>query len=92
MLGTPNFIVKFREMKKMIKMLSDLKKGQNGKIVSLHGEGGLKKHLMEMGFVKGSDIEIRRVAPLGDPVEIRIKGYSISLRKEEAQNIEIEIQ
>ncbi|MTK64768.1 MAG: ferrous iron transport protein A, partial [Methanobacterium sp.] len=49
------------------------------------------KHLMEMGFVKGAEVKVGRVAPLGDPVEIKIKGYSISLRKEEAQNIEIEI-
>ncbi len=75
----------------MIKILSELTQGQKGKIIALNGQGGLKKHLMEMGFVRGAEVKIGRVAPLGDPVEIKIKGYSISLRKEEAQNIEIEI-
>jgi ferrous iron transport protein A len=76
----------------MIKILSELTQGQKGKIIALNGQGGLRKHLMEMGFVRGAEVKIGRVAPLGDPVEIKIKGYSISLRKEEAQNIEIEIQ
>jgi ferrous iron transport protein A len=75
----------------MIKSLCELTQGQTGKIVTLNSEGGLKKHLMEMGFVRGAEVKIGRVAPLGDPVEIKIKGYSISLRKEEAKNIEIEI-
>jgi len=75
----------------MIKILSELTQGQKGKIIALNGQGGLRKHLMEMGFVRGAEVKIGRVAPLGDPVEIKIKGYSISLRKEEAQNIEIEI-
>lgn len=75
----------------MSETLNELTQGQKGKIVALKGEGGLKKHLMEMGFVKGAEVKIGRVAPLGDPIEIKIKGYSISLRKEEAQNIEIEI-
>jgi len=77
--------------KKMIKSLNELKTGQSGIIVSFKGKGSLRKHLMEMGFVKGSNIEVRRVAPLGDPIEVKIKGYSLSLRKEEAKNIEIEI-
>jgi ferrous iron transport protein A len=75
----------------MIKILSELTQGETGKIIALNGQGGLKKHLMEMGFVRGAEVKIGRVAPLGDPVEIKIKGYSISLRKKEAQNIEIEI-
>ncbi|MDP1553562.1 MAG: FeoA family protein [Methanobacteriaceae archaeon] len=76
----------------MIKKLNELKAGQRGIIVSFKGKGDLKRYLMGMGFVKGADIELRRVAPLGDPVEIRIKGYSISLRKEEAKNIEVNVK
>ena len=76
----------------MIKTLDELKVGDSGKIVSFKGRGDLRKHLMEMGFVKGTDIEIKRMAPLGDPIEVKIKGYNISLRKEEAKNIDIEIK
>jgi len=72
--------------------LNELKKGQAGIIVSYNGKSKLRKHLMEMGFVRGSDIEVKRTAPLGDPMEVKIKGYSISLRKEEAKNIEILIK
>lgn len=75
----------------MIKPLNELKTGDTGIIMSFKGKGSLRKHMMEMGLVKGSDIEVKRVAPLGDPIEIKIKGYSLSLRKEEAKNIEIEI-
>lgn len=76
----------------MIKKLSELKSGESGDIVSFKGKSDLKRHLMGLGFVKGADIELKRVAPLGDPIEIRIKGCSISLRKEEAQNIEVELK
>lgn len=75
----------------MINALNELKVGDSGVVVYFKGKGSLRKHLMEMGFVKGANIEVKRVAPLGDPIEVRIKGYSISLRKEEAKNIEIEI-
>ncbi|OPY23105.1 MAG: ferrous iron transport protein A [Methanobacterium sp. PtaU1.Bin242] len=75
----------------MINALNELKVGDSGIIVSFKGKGSIRKHLMEMGFVKGANVEIQRVAPLGDPIEVKIKGYSISLRKEEAKNIEIEI-
>ncbi|MCK9150370.1 FeoA family protein [Methanobacterium alcaliphilum] len=76
----------------MIKKLNELQAGQSGNIVSFKGKSDLKRHLMGLGFVKGAHIELRRVAPLGDPIEIRIKGCSISLRKEEAQNIEVELK
>lgn len=75
----------------MINTLNELKVGDSGVVVSFRGEGSLRKHLMEMGFVKGANVEVQRVAPMGDPIEIKVKGYSISLRKEEAKNIEIEI-
>lgn len=76
----------------MIKSLNNLKQGETGKITSFKGKGEVKKHLMEMGLVRGSDIKVERVAPLGDPIEVKIKGYSLSLRKEDAKKIEIEIQ
>ncbi len=71
--------------------LNELKVGDSGVVVSFKGKGSLKKHLMEMGFVRGATVEVKRVAPMGDPIEIKVKGYSISLRKEEAQNIEVEM-
>ncbi len=75
----------------MIKTLNQLEKGEKGKINAFKGKSEFKKHLMEMGFVRGSDVKVERVAPLGDPIEVKIKGYSISLRKEDAKKIEIEI-
>ena len=77
----------------MIKKLNELKSGESGVLVS-YGSGGdleLKRHLLGMGFVKGADIEVEKVAPLGDPIQIKVKGYSVCLRKEEAKNIEIEV-
>ncbi|BDZ68113.1 FeoA family protein [Methanobacterium ferruginis] len=76
----------------MIKTLNNLKQGENGIIVAFKGKGNVRKHLMEMGLVRGSDIKVERVAPLGDPIEIKIKGYSLSLRKEDAKKVEIEIK
>lgn len=75
----------------MIKTLNNLEKGEKGVIMSFKGKGEVRKHLMEMGLVRGSDIKVERVAPLGDPIEVKIKGYSLSLRKEDAKKIEIEI-
>ncbi|OPX58532.1 MAG: ferrous iron transport protein A [Methanobacterium sp. PtaB.Bin024] len=76
----------------MIKTLNNLEKGENGVIRAFKGNSEVKKHLMEMGLVRGSDVKVERVAPLGDPIEVKIKGYSLSLRKEEAKQIEIEIK
>ena len=83
-----------------IKRLDELKQGQHGKIVSFHDHNGskhadephrkLKRLLMSMGFVKGADIKLVDVAPLGDPVEITVRGYELSLRKADAQMIEVE--
>lgn len=78
---------------KMIKKLNELKAGETG-VLSSYGSGGdleLKRHLLGMGFVKGADVEVEKVAPLGDPMQIKVKGYSVCLRKEEAKNIEIEV-
>lgn len=77
----------------MLKKLSDLKSGEKGTLAS-YGSGGdleLKRHLLGMGFVKGAGVEVEKVAPLGDPIQIKVKGYSVCLRKEEAKNIDIEV-
>ncbi len=76
-----------------IKRLNELKSGEKGTIVSFNDEGNdeLKRHLLGMGFVKGSKITFEKVAPLGDPIKLRLKGYSICLRKEEAANIKVKI-
>lgn len=77
----------------MIKRLSELKSGEHGILSSYGSEGDieLKRHLLGMGFIKGADIEVEKVAPLGDPMQIKVKGYSVCLRKEEAKNIDVEV-
>jgi len=74
------------------KCLHELRPGEKGKIVKVGGVGGSRRRLLDMGLVSGSEVEVERVAPLGDPVEIRIKGYHLSLRKEEAINIQVEME
>ncbi len=74
-----------------IKFLSELKPKERGRVVKVGGGGGIHRRLLDMGLVSGSDVEVERVAPLGDPIEIRIKGYHLSLRKEEAINIQVEV-
>ena len=73
-----------------MKTLKDVKCGETTKVVKLHGEGAVKRHLMDMGITKGCEIYVRKVAPLGDPVEITIRGYELTLRKGEAENVEVE--
>ncbi|RLA96323.1 MAG: DtxR family transcriptional regulator, partial [Deltaproteobacteria bacterium] len=65
--------------------LKDLEPGKKGRITAVKGKGGLRKRLLDMGIVPGALVEMERVAPLGDPVEVRVKGYHLSLRKEEAE-------
>jgi len=76
-----------------VKSLNELKSGEKGTIVSFSDEGDveLKRHLLGMGFVKGSEITLEKVAPLGDPIKLRLKGYSICLRKNEAENIKVQV-
>ena len=69
--------------------LKDAKCGQTVKVVKLHGEGAVKRRIMDMGITKGSEVYIRKVAPLGDPVEITIRGYELSLRKHDAACVEV---
>jgi Fe2+ transport system protein FeoA len=74
-----------------VKKLGELKKGDKGKIVRITGSGNVHKRLMDMGLISGSEIEMQGVAPLGDPIEIKVKGYNLSLRKEEAASINVEV-
>ena len=64
--------------------------GQTVKVVKLHGEGAVKRRIMDMGITRGVDIYIRKVAPLGDPIEVTVRGYELSLRKADAEMIEVE--
>jgi Fe2+ transport system protein FeoA len=74
-----------------VKMLNELKRGEKGRVVKIGGSGSIHRRLLDMGLVSGSDIEMERVAPLGDPIEIKVKGYNLSLRKEEATSIQVEV-
>jgi Fe2+ transport system protein FeoA len=67
--------------------LSDYRAGQRGKIIDIKGEGRFKKRILEMGFVKGVEVYVEKYAPLRDPIEFVIKGYHVSLRRDEAENI-----
>ena len=70
--------------------LRDVKIGETVKVKKLHGEGAVKRRIMDMGITKGVEISVRKVAPLGDPVEITVRGYELSLRKADAEMIEVE--
>ena len=69
--------------------LKDAKIGSTVQVVKLHGEGAVKRRIMDMGITKGVDIYIRKVAPLGDPVEVTVRGYELSLRKADAEMVEV---
>ncbi len=73
-----------------MKTLKTAKVGETVKVVKLHGEGGVKRRIMDMGLTKGVEVHIRKVAPLGDPMEVTVRGYALSLRKADAEMIEIE--
>ena len=73
-----------------MKTLRQVKVGETVKVVKLHGEGAVKRRIMDMGLTKGTKVHIRKVAPLGDPVEVTVRGYELSLRKADAEMIEIE--
>ncbi len=72
-----------------MKTLHDVKVGDTVSVVKLHGEGALRRRIMDMGITKGVSIYVRKVAPLGDPVEITVRGYELSIRKGDAECIEI---
>ena len=73
-----------------MKTLRDAKIGETVKVVKLHGEGAIKRRITDMGITKGTDVYVRKVAPLGDPVEVTVRGYELSLRKADAEMIEVQ--
>lgn len=70
--------------------LKDVKIGNTVRVVKLHGEGAVKRRIMDMGITKGVSVYVRKVAPLGDPVELTVRGYELSIRKADAEMIEVE--
>ncbi len=74
----------------MMKTLRDVKVGESARVLKLHGEGAVKRRIMDMGLTKGVEVNVRKVAPLGDPIEITVRGYELSLRKADAEMIEVE--
>ena len=73
-----------------MKTLREAKVGETVKVVKLHGEGAVKRRIMDMGVTKGVEVYVRKVAPLGDPVEVTVRNYELSLRKVDAEMIEVE--
>lgn len=69
--------------------LKDVKVGETVKVVKLHGEGAVKRRIMDMGLTKGVEVYVRKVAPLGDPIEVTVRGYELSIRKADAQMVEV---
>lgn len=82
----PTYIEEETEMK----TLKEAKIGETVKVVKLHGEGAIKRRIMDMGITKGVDVYVRKVAPLGDPIEVTVRNYELSLRKADAEMIEVE--
>ena len=73
-----------------MKTLREVGIGDTAKVVKLHGEGAVKRRIMDMGITKGTEVYVRKVAPLGDPVEITVRGYELSIRKADAEMVEVE--
>jgi ferrous iron transport protein A len=73
-----------------MKTLREIKIGGIARVVKVHGEGAVRRRIMDMGITRGVDIKITKVAPLGDPLEVTVRGYELSLRKEDAARIEVE--
>ena len=73
-----------------MKTLREVNSGETVTVVKLNGEGAVKRRIMDMGITKGCSVYIRKVAPLGDPVEVTVRGYELSVRKEDAQMVEVE--
>ena len=73
-----------------MKTLKELPIGSTAKVKKLHGEGAIKRRIMDMGITKGIEVHVRKVAPLGDPIEVTVRGYELSIRKADADMIEVE--
>ncbi len=77
-------------MEAKMKTLKDVRIGSTVKVVKLHGEGAVKRRIMDMGITKGIEVFVRKVAPLGDPVEVMVRNYELSIRKADAEMIEVD--
>ena len=73
-----------------MKSLREVPVGGRAKVVRIHGEGAVKRRIMDMGITRGVEVSVRKVAPLGDPIEITVRGYELSLRKADAESVEVE--
>ena len=73
-----------------MKTLREIKPGQTATVVKLHGEGAVKRRIMDMGITKGTEVYVRKVAPLGDPIEVNVRSYELSLRKADCEMIEVQ--
>ena len=73
-----------------MKTLKEVKVGETAEVVRLHGEGAVKRRIMDMGLTRGTEVHVRKVAPLGDPMELTVRGYELSVRKADAEMIEVQ--
>lgn len=73
-----------------MRTLKDLRIGESARVVRLHGQGAVRRRIMDMGITKGTTVRVRKLAPLGDPIEITVRGYELSLRKADAQMVQVE--
>ncbi len=73
-----------------MKTLRDIKHGQTARVIRIHGEGAVRRHIMDMGITRGTLVTLRKTAPLGDPLELTLRGYELSLRKADAEMVEVE--
>jgi ferrous iron transport protein A len=73
-----------------MKTLREVKVGETVKVVKLHGEGAVKRRIMDMGITRGVEVYVRKLAPLGDPIEVKVRNYELSIRKADAEMIEVE--
>ncbi len=83
-----DYIIKGKQ--EQMKTLKDIRIGESARVVKLHGEGPVRRRIMDMGITRGISISVRKVAPLGDPIEVTVRGYELSLRKADAEIIEVE--
>ena len=75
----------------MMNTLKNVAVGKRAKVIKLHGEGAVRRRIMDMGMTKGVEVCVRKVAPLGDPIQVTLRGYELSLRKSDADQIEVEL-
>lgn len=73
-----------------MKTLKEVPVGQSAKVKKLHGEGAIKRRIMDMGLTRGVEVQVRKVAPLGDPIQLNVRGYELSIRKDDAELVEVE--